>query len=273
MEQAKIIIIATDFSECAHNAVRYGAAISKKIKATLLLVHIIEYPLTPHSIPVDIQKMADAANLEMEKLVKEIKEISGSAVDTEIKIYEGDVYRSINNICEEEKPYLVILGAQGKTAGEHFFFGEHASYISKHLKWPVLTIPPDAVYAGLSQIALACDFENVANAVPFNNIKKLLNDFSAKLHVIYSIKDQKRNLEVLNEAFDMDQYFSPVRPEYHFEENANLMKTVTTLADQHKIELLIILPKEHNLLHRVLNGSTTKQLVLHSRVPILSLHK
>jgi nucleotide-binding universal stress UspA family protein len=271
MEQAKTIIIATDFSECAHNAVRYGAGIAKKLNATVLLVHIIEYPLTPHSIPANIEELADAATLEMLNLVREIKEIAGN-VDTDIKIYEGEVYRGISTICEDEKPYLVIVGSQGKTTGEHLFFGEHAAYISKNLKWPVLTVPPNAVYSGLSHIGLACDFENVADSVPFNDVKNLLKDFSANLHVIYSIKDQKRNTEVLNEAFDMDQHFAPVKPEYHFEENANLMKAVTALADQHKIELLIILPKERNLLYRVLNGSTTKQLVLHSRIPILSLH-
>jgi len=43
--------------------------------------------------------------------------------------------------------------------------------------------------------------------------------------------------------------------------------------EKNKIDLLIVLPRRHNLLGSIFHKSHTKQLVLHSHVPVMALHQ
>jgi len=50
-------------------------------------------------------------------------------------------------------------------------------------------------------------------------------------------------------------------------------KGITDFAEQQKIDLLITVPKKHNLLSKLFQHSHSKRLVLQAHVPVLSIHE
>ena len=46
------IIAATDFSKSSLNALKYSGALAVELKAQILLVHVIELPITPLQVPL-----------------------------------------------------------------------------------------------------------------------------------------------------------------------------------------------------------------------------
>jgi nucleotide-binding universal stress UspA family protein len=63
-----------------------------------------------------------------------------------------------------------------------------------------------------------------------------------------------------------------INPQYHFITNENTDEGIIEFAEKNNIDLLVVLPKRHDLLTKLLNRSHTKQLVLHSHVPVMALH-
>ena len=118
----KKIIVATDFSPSAMNAVNYAVDMASSIQADLILLHVYQVPVSYAEIPVavnldDIQRNVED---ELNKIREEInsKKTARSNIETEVRV--GTFFPELKTVCEIVKPYTVILGSQGKTAAERF---------------------------------------------------------------------------------------------------------------------------------------------------------
>jgi hypothetical protein len=61
-------------------------------------------------------------------------------------------------------------------------------------------------------------------------------------------------------------------PEYHFVDSDNFMEATNTFVHQHKIDLLITIPKRHNFFETIFKRSHTKMMAFHSNVPLMVVH-
>lgn len=270
----KTILVATDFSPAAKNAVNYAADMALAIGADLFILNIFQVPVVYSEAPI-------VMNLDgMEKTVeKELNEIKDQMIrsrrqklniKTEVRI--GNFYPELKNVCEEINPYVVVMGSQGTTAAERIFFGGHAVHAMKQLEWPLITVPPAATFSKMKQICLACDFDKIKDTIPVDEIKMLVRDFNAVLHILNTGKEDKYDPEIVFQAGVLKEMLAPVNPEYHFISNDNVDQNIMEFAEKNHIDLLIVLPKRYGLLEKITHNSHTKQFVLHSHVPVMSLH-
>jgi nucleotide-binding universal stress UspA family protein len=143
----------------------------------------------------------------------------------------------------------------------------------KHLTWPLITVPPGAKFAGINKIGLACDFANVVDTMPAEEIKKLVSDFKAELHVLNTGKSSEYNPEEVQQAGLLQEMLDNIKPVYDFLSSDDTDQAIIDFAAKNHIDLLIVVPKRHGLMDRFLHKSHTKQFVLHSTVPVMALHE
>ena len=90
----KTIIIPTDFSPIATNAMNYGIDMAKSINAAVLLLHVYQIPVTVSDVPVVMVSVEELKKDAEEKLVS-IKEDIEHVTSGKLKIYTearlGDV--------------------------------------------------------------------------------------------------------------------------------------------------------------------------------------
>jgi len=270
----KTIIVATDFSAAASNAAMYAAEMALVIHADLYLLHVYQVPVIYVDIPVALaaDDIQDEAEKNMRKLKKELLGKFNGKIQIESEVREGFFFEDLQTFCEYKQPYAVVLGSKGNSAAERLIYGTHAVHIMKHLNWPVITVPPGAKFASITRIGLACDFNDVLGTVPAEEIKVLVNDFNAELHVLNTGSNDKYQPEVLEQSALLKRMFGKITPVYHFITNSNTDEGITKFAEAINIDLLIVLPRHHSLIDSLIHSSNTKQLVLHSHVPVMSFH-
>jgi len=142
----------------------------------------------------------------------------------------------------------------------------------KHLKWPVIAVPDGAKFASIKRIGLACDFTDVLGTLPVEEIKLLVNDFNSELHVLNTGRKDKYNPEVLDQSALLLRMFDKITPVYHFITDSNTDEAIIHFVKTNNIDLLIVLPRQHSRIDKLMHSSHTKQLVLHSQVPVMSFH-
>ena len=272
----KTIIVATDFSSPALNAANYAADMALAIHAYLLLLYIYQLPVSYSEVAIPINEgdfMEDA-----EKRISELKkQLSGRTggklnIDTEVRM-AVTFRQELENVCEEVKPYTLVMGSQGTTAAEHFFLGSHTLYAMKHLKWPLIAVPPGATFSRIKKIGLACDYNNVLTTTPLDEIKLLVNDLNAKLHVLNTGKTLVSSPDVDFETGLLKEMLGSLNPDYHFITSEYTDEAIMNFAEKNNIDLLIVVPKRHHLLDKLIHKSHTKQMVLHCHVPLMALHQ
>jgi nucleotide-binding universal stress UspA family protein len=270
----KTILVATDFSIAAQNASKYAAEMALAIHADLLLLHVYQLPISYTEVPfvVNMEDVLKGAREEITRHKEELIQKTSGKINIETEVREGVFFNELNTLCKNVMPYAVVMGSQGTTATERFLYGGHTVNAMQHLMWPLITVPIDATYAGVKKIGLACDFNEVVDTTPIDEIKLLIHDFDAELHVLNTGKEKVFDPDIIFESGVLEEMVGELKPRYHFITNSNTDEGIMDFAIENRIDLLIILPKRHGFLEALLHKSHTKQLVLHSHVPVMALH-
>jgi nucleotide-binding universal stress UspA family protein len=168
----------------------------------------------------------------------------------------------------------VIMGSHGTTGFERMIMGSNTLSAIKHIKCPVIVIPPGTTYHGIRKIGLACDFENVVQSTPVEYIKNIVKEFGADLYVL-NVHD-KKNAEAEEPMMDtvyLDSMLEDVRPNYVQLTGKNVVESITSFAENSNLDLVMVIPKKHRFIDSLFHRSQSKELITHAHIPIVSIHE
>jgi len=274
----KPIIAPTDFSPVSLNAVNYAADLACSLGTHLYLIHIFRLPIVYSEIPVAADNIDDQVK-EVEERIKGLKKNIAERTDGKIKIHAevkvDSVIAGIKNLCEMVNPYCIVMGTQGTRALERFFLGSNTISVMKDFSWPLIVVPPEAKFTSIKKIGLACDLKNVTEIIPIEEIRDLVKQFHAELHVIHvnKLNEQVYGPEIIEESGLLQDMLDDLHPAYHFLNNVKIDEGLSEYAEKNNLDMLIIIPKRHNLIDKLFHSSHSKQLVLHTHVPVMSVHE
>jgi len=274
----KTIIVPTDFSPIAKNAMNFAADMAVNINANLMLLHVYQVPVSMTDVPV-VLVSADELKKSSESKLEELKNALTNTTSGKIKIYTeakmGDVSDELEDACKHIQPFAVIMGTKGASGVERILFGSTTLTAIRHLKCPVIVVPPGKQYGtGIKKIGFACDFKKVVESTPIQFIKNMVKEFRAELHVL-NVDHEGRHFkpETPEESLMLHTLLEDLNPHYHFIDNADIEEGINEFAETNNIDLLITIPKKHKLLDSLFKHSSTKELVTHSHVPVMCVHE
>jgi nucleotide-binding universal stress UspA family protein len=275
----KTIVAPTDFSEISLNAVNYAAQLARAINADLCLLNICVLPVTYSEVPYPIENMGSLTSDSEERMVQ-LKEDLTRRTNGKIKIHTDvktatTVVGELSDYCKSKEPYAVVMGTQGRSAIEKIFFGSTAVNAMKHLPWPLVVVPPEARFTEIKKIGLACDLKKVDETIPFSEIRSLVKQFDAELYVLHinSRDEEKFGTVEMIEARSLQNMLEDIHPVYRFLENDDIENGLEEFAETHQIDLLLVVPKRHNIIDKLFHQSNSKKMVLHTHVPLMAIHE
>jgi nucleotide-binding universal stress UspA family protein len=140
------IVVGTDGSETATEAVRQAKELAKAVGAKLKLVSayapVAEGRLRQErqQIPEDLQHLVNPKE-DVEAVLKEEAEKAQEAgVDVETFPREGDPADAILDVAEEQKADLIIVGNKGMTGARRFLLGSVPNKVSHHAPCSVMIV-------------------------------------------------------------------------------------------------------------------------------------
>ncbi len=274
----KTIIIPTDFSPVATNALHYGIDMAKAITASILLVHIYNIPVSYTDVPVmliSVEEMKKNAEDKLTELKKEVEHIASDSLKVYTEARLGNVTDELENICNKIQPFAVIMGTRGSSGIEKVLFGSNTLTVIRHLTWPVICVPPGKSFGnGIKKIGFACDFRDVVKTTPANAIKEFAKEFNAELHVLnVDYHNRHFNPDAREESLLLHTLLEDAKPTYHFIEQKDIEDGVNKFAEENNLDLVISIPKKHKLLRGIFRTSSTKQLVFQSHIPVMCIHE
>ena len=273
IKKMKKIILATDFSPVALNAANYAAELATAIKADLLLVHtyfLIEtYSIVPSIVTAG--ELEYDVNMSMDELKKELVK-KHSSLNIKTVVRRGTLINELKQLCEEIKPFCIVMGSQGASATDYRLFGSQTVNAMKDIHWPVIAVPGTATFSNFKNIGIACDLEYGIDHIPSEDIKSITSEFHASLHILNASSGKAGKTKIIEEASVLMDELSPMHHQFHFINEENDDKGIMDLVEKINIDLLIVLPKKHTLFEKWMNKSHTRKIVLNLNVPVMGLH-
>jgi nucleotide-binding universal stress UspA family protein len=274
----KTIIIPTDFSPAATNAVNYGADMAIAISASVLLLHVYNIPVALGDVPValiSVDELKQMAEGDIGRLKTDLEHITSGKLKIYMETRLGNITDELEDVCKKIQPFAVIMGTTGLSAVERSLFGSNTLSAIKHLTYPVICVPKGKEYGnGVHKIGLACDFREVVETTPVSEIKDFVKEFHAKLFVMNVDYDNRHfKPETPEQSVLLHTALEDIQPEYHFITHKDIEEGINEFAETHNLDLVIAIPKKHKLLDGLFKKSSTRQLVFESHVPVMCVHE
>ena len=140
------IVVGTDGSGTAQEAVRQAADLAARLRARVYLVSAYE-PVPEgrlraerQSVPADLQWTVNPREDVDDTLEQGAETMRESGVDVEIVPREGDPADAILDVAEEKHADLIVVGNRGMTGPKRFLLGSVPNKISHHAPCSVMII-------------------------------------------------------------------------------------------------------------------------------------
>ncbi|MBT8188387.1 MAG: universal stress protein [Croceitalea sp.] len=272
------ILLPTDFSENANNAIAYAMQLYKKKTCVFYLMHSytpeiyrVDYVLgSPgqFGLPDDHQYISET-QLEAlsNKLQKTYKNTRHTFVThTAFNSLTDEVDKTVQN----EGIDLIVMGTQGATGARELFFGSNAVHVLKNAKVPVITVPANYKYKPVKEILFPTDFEIDYKKANLKYLFDLTKLHDARLHIMHLkapkglTKEQDKNQKQLSKLMKGSY-------KYHDLPDQELMSAINAFQKQVKVNLLVMVHNKHTFLERLFIEPVIKKIGLHALIPFMVL--
>ncbi|MDT0605770.1 universal stress protein [Croceitalea rosinachiae] len=276
----KRILIPTDFSENAWNAISYAMQLFHQEVCEFFLLNTYT-PVIPSSrfmAPIiDGVRIEDAIRYNSETgLLNTVERIKSEFCNDK---HSFKTISSFNLLVDEVKDLvdtynidLVVTGTKGASGMDEVFMGSNTVRIIKSTKkCPVLAIPQHFDFSVPTEIAFATDFNRFYTLSELYSLIEMAKSFHATIrivHVQYEIKAltelQQFNLNMLR------KYFAEIEHYVHTVSELNsVSQSLEVFSEELGIHLLAMLNYQHSYMERMTREPIVKRAAFHTQIPLL----
>ena len=275
----KTILVPTDFSKVARNAIDYAAEMALRTKSKLTLIHVYHIPVVSSEAPVvlpvwgDIEKDCMAS---LKKIKSSIQRKYGKDLIVDCICQMGfAVDEIIKQFGEEKETELIVMGMSGAGYMGEKIIGSNATELIKRSKCPVLIINENVKFKTIKKIVLALDYLNVPDKSAIELLKKLIKIFKARLFVV-NIVDEIKQLPSVKKAANcvlIEHLLEGINPSFVFIKNEDTINGINEFVSKEKADMIVFIPRKHGFIKSIFNESNTKRMAFHTSIPLLTLHE
>jgi nucleotide-binding universal stress UspA family protein len=261
------LLVATDFSPAATNALEFAAMLAGKTKASLRLLHVYMVPVTMNDMPVlmaSAETLKQSSEAGLDRLKSELS-LRHPELTISCDSRMGDIITEVEQIAKNETPLAIVIGTHGMSGFERAVFGSTAASIIRHANIPVIAVPATYHQLKIDSMLLATDLRH---GIPVAKIKHWTNQFGAALHIVHIAESKDKEPD---EEPAFAEQFPDQRVSYEVIYNQDIQKGIITAIKKTGADLLLIMPHQHNLLDRIFHRQHTEALISHAPIPVLSI--
>jgi nucleotide-binding universal stress UspA family protein len=278
--EAKInsILIPTDFSELSETAIKVGAAIAKRQKADIRLLHVIDSlaHLQPSEVFVPQLRISPDYVAEIKEKLKSIsaKILIDTGVQVFDEVYDGQPSEEICKYANKNKIDMIVMGTHGSSGLKEFLINSTAFEVVKNAQCPVLTVPEKWEKTDFERILFPMRLKAgaiekyffVRPIIEKNNSELLLLGLGNK-----KSPSQIKELVSFVDRIKYQLYTDSVSFQTTYCASEDFPTTVINKAKENNMDLIVLTANlDYNLIAFFV-GSYAQQIVNHSNLPVLSI--
>lgn len=274
----KIILVPTDFSANADNALYYAIDIARKLSAKIVVLNVYYVPYTNSYVSADFivaEKKDLKAESEKQLKATEQKIKHSGKIDHELLSIEGFAVDEILKTINEKEIDLVVMGTKGADNFVDAVLGSNAAKVIEKAKCPVIAVPEDASFEGIEKITYATDYNNSdINAI--EKLVELFRSFDAKINVLHIWDGSESHII---EKSVMESFKKKILEKIHYEnlsfemlKGGDLEISLEEYVDEGKTDLLVMSTQHRGFFDKLFGSSVTKHMAYHTSVPLMAFH-
>jgi nucleotide-binding universal stress UspA family protein len=270
----KRILVPTDFSTYAENALKVAAIIAKKNNCEIFLLHLMELPnqmndaVTGGSSIPELMLFKKKATEKLQK-IKEQLYLNGISIN--ISVQFDRAFSGILSFNKKNEIDLIIMGSHGTSGIEEVLIGSNTEKVVRLSEIPVLVIKKNIRDFKFNNFVFASDFSEETEKA-FKKMMAFAKIFNANLHLVMicspnSFKTTKMFAEI------MKKFIAAVEIENsatHLYNDVNIENGIINFTNSINADLIGLCTHGRTGFSHFFNGSVSEDLVNHTVKPVMT---
>lgn len=264
----KQILVPTDFSKTAENALNIACEIATQNNAKIMVMNVYGVPYSSNPVMIDLTDvLSENANKSMADFIKKFKD---NYPNLEIESYCS--FGAVADLlAEKAKDYdLVVMGTNGSSGLEEVFIGSHTGNLIQRIqKTPVLAIPSNFSFENFKTALLAMSSSSRTKSETFEDLIKLFNEINVENVEVVNVQKEDKTNENEIEKFikTVNKKLEKSKHTFSFLGNDNVEGAILNHAKPQ--DLIVVIAKQYSFFEGLFHTSISKKLAMHSKNPLL----
>ena len=279
----KTILVPTDLSVLANNALRVAVDLARDYESEILLVHYQPLSVARANNAEGSLAMLSYLDEQEDNDKAELQKIAENPAYHDVRIRPitskdaGSLYETMTERgadragAPERRPDLIVLGTHGTSGWDELLFGSNAERIVRHAHCPVLVVKEACTsFAPKNPVAainVDDDLKENWPVYPFNANGKSLKQF----FYVRTPNDVLVPEGVQEWMQESAQKQGLTDYEFHIRQARTVESGILNYAHERNADLIVVYTHGHTGLRHFLQGSTAEDILNHAPVPVLIL--
>ena len=275
----KKILLPTDFSANAWNAITYALALFREEECQFFLLNTympalyrVDYAMGGPAYSGIPDPNVENSLTGLENTVKDIQRQYGNPKHSFETLSAFNLLTDeIQDVVARKAIDFVVMGTQGATGAEKILFGSNTVFTMRKADVPILAIPEHYRFKPIDNVLFPTDYLTRYKVDELSPLFSLLRLHKAKLTILHFVEDQDmtvsqtEHMQFLNECFEgIDHTFKNVH--HQFMPNA-----IHDYIDTHDFDMVVMMNRKHSFLERLLLRQNVDSIGFDVKIPFLAL--
>ena len=273
------ILIPTDFSENALNAIKYALELFKYERSEFIIMHAFADEVYEHTIDMSRtlfelykEKVWAQSDKDLQKLVTEMLAISPNPKHNYdyISVF-GSLVDEANDIIDKQNIDVLVMGTRGKTNDRDVFFGSNSMQVIKYVKCPVLAIPSKYHEVHPKNIMFTTAYQLPYKRRELKLLSTIAKSFVATIKVLHISKFKELSHRQLDNQEIIKYGLKVNKTDFLNQEGEDIAATINDFIQKNNIDMLVMVNTRHSYFENILYTSTIEKIGWHIQIPFLVL--
>jgi len=281
MYELKRILVPTDFSRHADDALEHAMDLGERYEAEITLLHVDEFVVSAmmseeiEDEPVTVfrDKVRQCWENNFERLRKGME---GRRIRVRTRVASGRAYKVIVEEAEEGAYDMVVMATRGLTHLSSYLIGGTVERVVRLSRQPVLSVRSvPKRKSHISSILCPSDFSPAGNvALSYALSIAQQNNAPLYIHYVSELEHPESRSEIMQKAPNLQEHHpraEEVRVEYIFDRDVEPSNSIVRFSEDRDVGLIVMSTHGRRGLRRVYIGNNTAEVVRQSTRPVLTV--
>lgn len=276
----KHILVPTDFSKAAENALDFALQTAKIIPSKITLLHSFEVEDNKYTDYMGVNRefnkdMIFEANVKLNEVKIHAQENFDVPIEVEVSTLK--LNDAINITAKQKKVDLVVMGTLGRTGLIEKLWGSHTSSLIGKAMVPIMAIPIDFKWKQPKHMLLATKkFERNTEILDF--VFEWANLYMANVNAAVFTHNEDTVEDYQQNKSEMAEYEQFLKKEYHDNSltsthllGLDFEAAVESYIAENNIDMLVMITYQNGFWKNLFNPSVTKKMSYNTKIPLLAI--
>lgn len=270
------ILIPTDFSDNAINAIKYALELFKYERSVFHFLHTYEDRIynNPELTRDNLQALESEIHADVEAKFAEtlaiVKKLSPNPRhEYRVVAANNSLVDEADKLVEAHNVDLIVMGTRGETNDPKVVFGSHTLQVLKYVQCPVLAIPEHYKYTQPKQVLFPTNLLIPYKRRELKLLCQMVAPYRAKIDILYVSKSNKLSLRQEDNLSFLKDVVSKNDITVITEHQHDVTKAIENHLDKNKTDMLVMVNTRQSFFETMLMQSPIAKMTLHVGIPFL----